>query len=119
MPVKFGDVREDLARHLGDILGYIVSRKMDLDVPYYILVHANVLDTNIIFTKVVTMLRRPIPMLGTICFKIDNRLGAWEKMWVLPLDVDLSEYIPGSTFQDNQVQEIAQAAGVLASRRII
>lgn len=84
-----GDVREELARDTMKQVEKVVNEKMHLP-SYYLLIAAKNFGKDI-KTTVITMLEYPPKMLGTICYKIDNKRGVAERLWTLPLNVVMPE----------------------------
>lgn len=83
-----GQARCELARELAKTLTNVVEANMGRD-SYYILVHAkkHPFIPKMLRTVVTLLSAEPPRMLGTICFKIDNRAGRAERLWVLPPDI--------------------------------
>lgn len=84
-PTLIGDLRTQLTADLKKELERIVNAKKHLDRPYYILVYAKA-EYNTIVTKIITMFEKPQRMLGTACFKVNNKQGEIWREWILPLD---------------------------------
>lgn len=84
------DAAYAMEESLRQIVSYIVDLKPHLR-RFYILVHAKTYDTDVIFSKVVILHRRPPKLLGTVCYEIDNRRGTQRRLWVLPADIAAPE----------------------------
>lgn len=95
--ITTGDARISMSAELDSKVMDILFRLEHLD-SYYMLIHSYIIDTDKMMTKIITMLREPIKMLGTACFHINNRLGQIRTMWVLPLDTP-EEEIVGEIFE--------------------
>lgn len=88
----FGDVRTQMASDLLKNLTTVIERKADYPMPYYILVYANV-DRGAVLGQriketIILLDRLPsTKLLGTVAFRIDNKLGDATMEWCLPLDI--------------------------------
>lgn len=83
-----GQARDELARELAKTLTRVVEANLGRD-SYFILVHAkkHPFIPKMLRTVVTLLSAEPPRMLGTICFRIDNREGRAERLWVLPPDI--------------------------------
>ncbi len=82
-----GDARQMMGAEVMDRIRRVVDQNQDKRA-YYLLVASrlNPLDPLCIRTTVALSSYRPPPMLGTMCFHVDNVKGRAERLWVLPLD---------------------------------
>ena len=86
--IRIGDIRNELGLDLRKALEKVISRMEGRREPYFILVYAMLEEPNIIRTKVMILDNEPPRMLGTICYRADNKKGQLIRLWVLPLDID-------------------------------
>ena len=88
----FGDVRSQMKRDLLNSLEAVVNKKSSYSEPYWILVYAN-LDAGIKGHKAIKekIMILPVPpqtkYLGSLLFKVDNKLADATLEWCLPLDM--------------------------------
>jgi len=54
---------------------------------YWILVYADLIGETQIVTKIMRLTQKPPKMIGTICYRVDNRKGQMWREWLLPLDI--------------------------------
>ena len=90
--LTFGGVREQMARDLLSNLTEVINKKSDYKKPYFILVYSNI-DMSVpggkaIKERIIILPQAPdTRYLGTLLFRIDNRLGDAEMIYNLPLDI--------------------------------
>lgn len=108
-----GATREDMAtehRRQMDMLINANSRKEN----YYVLVYCyNNLFTEHIHEKYITMSQKPVRMLGTMLYYVDNKKGMLKRIWCLPLD--RTNVIPDAILDKEEVVAIRE----LTDERII
>jgi len=103
-----GDARQDFGRDLYRTLEKVVNDNQNRAL-YWILVATKPLrnDPHQIMSRVIICPHEPPKMLGTICWKISNKSGRAERLWVLPLDIPrMIETVDPGQF----VPEVARAA---------
>jgi len=64
---------------------------------YYMLVFSEFdpVENNVVKTKIITMLQKPSPMVGTICMHIDNKKSRVDTLWNLPADIPAPDLVEG------------------------
>ena len=94
MKVTIGEVRAEMEEELRKSLEHVINQKSNYPHPYWILVHSKPRDMRHLTptahageTHIITMSHEPPMMIGTICYKVDNRLGAMWRLWNVPLDI--------------------------------
>lgn len=90
--LTFGDVRHKMAQDLLKMLTDIIEKKAAHPRPYFILVHAgpdrSVPGGNVIKERLIILNEAPkTRFIGTILFRIDNRLADATLEWCLPMDI--------------------------------
>jgi len=131
MKMELGEIRSEMSRDVVEVVEQVINRFQGKRHPYYLLVYSEegvdvypekgyqgkpekmmkLEDKHIIRTRVLVLDQRPDPMLGTICFKVDNRRGEIWKEWMLPQDVPLPETILDGEGVVRSVLESAQIIG--------
>lgn len=107
--LTFGDVREQMSKDLLSILTEVINKKSDYKKPYFILVYSNI-DMGVpggktIKEKIIILPQAPrTRYLGTILFRIDNRLGDAEMIYNLPLDIPTPGILHTEHGKNHQVQ---------------
>lgn len=86
MTILIGDVRMAMEEGLRNTIELILNTKKHLR-EYWILVHAKQECDSVMASKVVILPYEPPRMLGTVCYYINNRIGYYRQLWVLPLDM--------------------------------
>ena len=87
--VLMGDMRKQMSGDLLKTLTDVIERKSNHPRPYWILVATHIdpaYHRGVIKERVILLDRRPEKYLGTICVRVDNRLGDATIEWILPLD---------------------------------
>ena len=87
--VLMGDMRRQMAGDLLKTLTDVIERKSDHPWPYFILVATHIdpaYHRGVIKERVIILDEKPAKYLGSICVRVDNRLGDATIEWILPLD---------------------------------
>ena len=102
-----GDAREELARELLAILEKVISARSGREA-YYILVHSrkHPFMQGVLRTVITILDAQPPKMLGTVCFRVDNRAGRAERLWVLPLDIPRSAALVTSEWAPSVADDV-------------
>lgn len=88
---EIGEVRQSMAKELGESIEFVVNRKKDLPC-YYILINVEWRGNNILNTRLVVMKEKPtLPMFNTMLYFIDNRNETFRQEWCLPKDPEIPE----------------------------
>ena len=112
--IEIGEMERVMGIDLMERLEDVRNQCQKYDFPYIMVVCASILGT-VVTTKVLTMTvpqfhdHFPVPMLGTIALRIDNRKGECKCLWVLPRDVPLDE----AELYDNIIETVAEQAFAL------
>lgn len=85
--IVMGDIRDDIARDVFKQVEKTINKHQKKDL-YWILVHSkpDPMRRKTILNKVIVVNQKPRKMLGTMCFRVDNKRGVVKKEWVLPYD---------------------------------
>lgn len=105
--ITTGDLRFELEAELRRRLAGIIAAKHALQ-KYFVLVHTRWESESELVTKFVTLKNKPVKMLGTICYEVDNVKGTLRQLWCLPKDIPLSD---GHMDPDRHNEKIRQQAG--------
>jgi hypothetical protein len=115
MIYRTGDMRQSLGEDLMKRVEQVVNDNQHRPEPYWLLIY-NQKAGMIIRTKILIMGRlnfprneqgKVIPMLGTICIKVDNKLGRLDIVWALPRDIPETQEIYGDVIEDVAKQAMA------------
>jgi hypothetical protein len=88
---EIGEVRQSMAKELGESIVFVVNRKKGLP-SYYILVNVEWRGDNILNTRLVILKDKPkVPMFNTMLYFIDNRNETFRQEWCLPKDPEIPE----------------------------
>lgn len=80
-----GDMRSELAETLRKSLEQIINTHQHLD-KYWILLHAK-WNGDTLVSKLIIYPYKPIQMLATVCWEVNNRQGKLVRCWALPYDI--------------------------------
>jgi len=131
MKVELGEIRDEMSRDVIEVIEQVINRFQKKRHPYYLLVYSEqgvdvypedayrgkpmkmikLEDKQVIRTRILILDYRPFPILGTMCFRIDNKRGEIWKEWMLPQDVPLPESILSGEKMVPSVLESAQIIG--------
>ena len=106
-----GDVRDQMALDLQRMVDGIIRTRKD-DRPYYILVHGRPASpgSNEILTKIIITYQEPPKLQATLCYRVDNREGIVERLWVLPLDIPRTDLVHNQGDHGEIVEEVYRSA---------
>ena len=127
MEIELGLLREELGKDLLRTIEEIISRFAKKGKPYYILVYSDIgLDVHpgdamapqgkvmrvdgktVIRTKCMVIDQiPPDTMMGTMGFRVDNKRGTLERLWVLPQN---DPEIEGVEREDRVIEEVLDSA---------
>ena len=87
--ITMGDMRGQMSSDLLKTLTDVIERKADHPRPYFILIATHIdpaYHRGVIKERVIILDEKPAKYLGSICVRVDNRLGDATSEWILPLD---------------------------------
>jgi hypothetical protein len=83
--IQIGDVRAEFEAQLRNSLADIMAAKAAQGLHhFYVLVYVAWVDSDQLRTRFVIQKDRPVPMLGTCCYKVSD--GKLYNCWILPRD---------------------------------
>lgn len=109
---EIGEMRNQLARDLQGSLERTIQRYKDKKEPYFLLVHAEMVDNNIA-TKIIRLEEQPPRMLGTMLYRVDNRKGQLRRIWCLPQDIPVNPYVLSDKGMSEEVFKSAQGLPII------
>ncbi len=90
MPMNFREARNELTINLQAEIAKVIEKKKH-GPDYYILIASqpNNMNSDVIENKLILIPenKKPNPIIGTILYHVDNRLGRTKRIWILPRDV--------------------------------
>lgn len=75
------------------LIEQIVARHADRKEPYYIMFVAKHKLNGRLNIHIQIEPREPFPLLGTICYRVDNERGELTRLWILPFDMPIPDSI--------------------------
>ena len=108
MGMEIGDLRQQLTKDLRDELEGVVNNYAKRFDGYYILVRSywDVVQPNVLHTKLMILLKKPPAFIGTLLFLVDNKKGTITQMYALPNDMPLD----GVAMSDQGSQRVFESA---------
>jgi len=88
MAIELGELRNQLKNDLGNTLDALLVEYENRWDEYFIIVHSywDVEHDNLLRSRIYIALTPGLPMVGTMCFHVDNRQCSIKQIWLKPLD---------------------------------
>jgi hypothetical protein len=94
---KFQGRKTEMAYGLEEVnrrfLTGVMAKHHKVKRPYHILFLAKNGLNGKLCVHVQVQFEEPPRLLGTLCYKVDNRVGTLTRLWVLPLDVPFPDHL--------------------------